>query len=60
MTDEPQRQQMAHELGVEHSLLSVAELTEMVDVLKAEIERLDAPIRAKEATRRAADNFFKR
>jgi uncharacterized small protein (DUF1192 family) len=60
MNDEPQRQKKAHELGEELSLLSVAELTERVDVLKAEIERLEAAIRAKEATRSAADNFFKR
>jgi uncharacterized small protein (DUF1192 family) len=60
MNDEPQRQKKAHELGEELSLLSVAELTERVDVLKAEIERLEATIRAKEATRSAADNFFKR
>jgi uncharacterized small protein (DUF1192 family) len=60
MNDEPQRQKKAHELGEELSLLSMAELTERVDVLKAEIERLEATIRAKEATRSAADNFFKR
>jgi uncharacterized small protein (DUF1192 family) len=60
MNDEPQRQKKAHELGEELSLLSVAELTERVDVLKAEIERLEAAIRAKEATRSAADTFFKR
>jgi len=33
MNDEPQRQKKAHELGEELSLLSVAELTERVDVL---------------------------
>jgi uncharacterized small protein (DUF1192 family) len=60
MNDEPQRQKKAHELGEELSLLSVAELTERVDVLKAEVERLEAAIRAKEATRSAADTFFKR
>jgi uncharacterized small protein (DUF1192 family) len=60
MNDEPQRQKKVHELGEELSLLSVAELTERVDVLKAEIVRLEAAIRAKEATRNAADTFFKR
>jgi uncharacterized small protein (DUF1192 family) len=60
MNDEPQRQKKAHELGEDLSLLSVAELSERVDVLKAEIERLEAAIRAKEATRSAADTFFKR
>jgi uncharacterized small protein (DUF1192 family) len=50
----------AHELGEDLSLLSVDELKERVLALKAEIERLEASIRAKEATRSAADTFFKR
>jgi uncharacterized small protein (DUF1192 family) len=60
MNDEPQRQKKAHELGEDLSLLSVAELSERVDVLKAEIGRLEAAIRTKEATRSAADTFSKR
>jgi uncharacterized small protein (DUF1192 family) len=50
----------AHELGEDLSLLSVEELKERVLALKAEIERLEASIRSKEATRSAADTFFKR
>jgi uncharacterized small protein (DUF1192 family) len=50
----------AHELGEDLALLSVAELHERVDALKAEIERLEAAIGSKEASRSAADTFFKR
>jgi uncharacterized small protein (DUF1192 family) len=50
----------AHELGEDLSLLSVDELKERILTLKAEIERLEASIRAKEATRSAADTFFRR
>ena len=59
MSDEPERQKRVHELGEDVSLLSVAELKERVDALKAEIGRLEAAISAKEATRSAADTFFK-
>ncbi|HEY7459894.1 MAG TPA: DUF1192 domain-containing protein [Xanthobacteraceae bacterium] len=49
-----------HELGEDLSLLSVEELKERILALKAEIERLEASIRTKEATRSAADTFFRR
>jgi uncharacterized small protein (DUF1192 family) len=50
----------AHELGEDLSLLSVDELKERVLALRAEIERLEAAIQSKEATRSAADTFFRR
>ena len=50
----------AHELGEDLSLLSVDELKERVLALKAEIDRLEETIRAKQATKTAADTFFKR
>lgn len=50
----------AHELGEDLAMLSVGELRERIDALKAEIERLEAAIRAKQATRSEADTFFKR
>jgi uncharacterized small protein (DUF1192 family) len=59
MNDEPERQKKVHELGEDLSLLSVAELKERVDALKAEIGRLEEAVRTKEATRSAADSFFK-
>ena len=50
----------AHEIGADLSLLSVVELKERVAALQAEIERLEAAIGAKQATRTAADDFFRR
>jgi uncharacterized small protein (DUF1192 family) len=50
----------AHELGEDLSLLSVGELRERVEALQAEIVRLETAIRSKEASKSAADTFFKR
>ena len=53
------RKKVAHELGQDLSLLSVEELTERIALLSAEIERLQAALTMKRATRDAADRFFK-
>ena len=58
--DEPVKQPKVHEIGSDLSKLSVEELRERVDALKAEIERLEATIRSKQASRSAADTFFRR
>jgi uncharacterized small protein (DUF1192 family) len=50
----------AHELGEDLALLSVGELRERVEALQAEIARLETAIRSKEASKSAADTFFKR
>lgn len=50
----------AHELGEDLALLSVGELRERVEALQAEIARLEAAISSKEASKTAADTFFKR
>jgi uncharacterized small protein (DUF1192 family) len=50
----------AHELGEDLALLSVGELRERVEALQAEIKRLETAIRSKEASKSAADTFFKR
>jgi uncharacterized small protein (DUF1192 family) len=61
MDEEPVRpKKKAHELGEDLALLSVEELKERVLALKAEIERLEAAVRSKQATRSAADTFFRR
>ena len=61
MEEEPLRpKKKAHELGEDLTLLSVIELRERIEALKAEIARLEASIQAKEATRDAADSFFRR
>jgi uncharacterized small protein (DUF1192 family) len=49
-----------HELGEDLALLSVGELRERVDALQAEIARLEEAINSKEASKSAADTFFKR
>jgi uncharacterized small protein (DUF1192 family) len=49
-----------HELGEDLALLSVGELRERVDALQAEIARLEEAISSKEASKSAADTFFKR
>ena len=46
--------------GEDLSLLSLDELAERVRLYRAEIERLEAEISAKQTSRSAAENFFKR
>jgi uncharacterized small protein (DUF1192 family) len=53
------RKKITHEIGQDLALLSVAELDERVALLKAEIERLQAASASKQASRSAADKFFK-
>ena len=57
--DEPIRRTSAHEIGQDLSLLSVADLAERIEALKAEIARLEAEMAAKGSTRSAAEAFFK-
>jgi uncharacterized small protein (DUF1192 family) len=48
-----------HEIGQVIDALSIAELDERINTLRGEIDRLQAARSAKEATKRAADAFFK-
>lgn len=57
--DEPIRREAVHEIGQDLSLLSVGELTERIEALKAEIARLEADMAAKGSTRSAAEALFK-
>jgi uncharacterized small protein (DUF1192 family) len=57
--DRPKKK-VVHEIGQDLTLLSVRELTERIGLLKEEIARLDADIAKKQATRSAADQFFKK
>lgn len=57
--DRPKRK-IAHEIGQDLTLLSVAELAERVGLLKDEIARLEAEIARKRASQTAADAFFKK
>jgi uncharacterized small protein (DUF1192 family) len=58
--DDRPKKKIVHEIGQDLTLLSVKELDERVALLKDEIARLEADKVKKEATRSAADQFFKR
>ena len=56
---EPKRKK-AYELGQDLSKLSLGELAELVETLKAEIARVEAARAAKQVSLSAADAAFKR
>jgi len=58
--DDRPKKKIAHEIGQDLTLLSAAELTERIALLKAEINRLEADMGRKQAVKSAADTFFKR
>jgi uncharacterized small protein (DUF1192 family) len=58
--DDLPKKKITHEMGQELTLLSVAELTERVTLLKDEIARLEAEMKRKQASKSAADTFFKK
>lgn len=58
--DDRRPRKVAHEIGSDLSLLSVEELKARIGLLREEIARLEANISKKEASKNAADNFFKR
>lgn len=51
---------VAHTIGEDLARLSVEELEHRISALKTEITRLEQAITAKNASRLAADQFFKR
>jgi uncharacterized small protein (DUF1192 family) len=57
--DDRPKKKIAHEIGQDLSLLSVAELRERIALLKEEIARLEANIASKQASRTAAEGIFK-
>jgi uncharacterized small protein (DUF1192 family) len=58
--DELPKKKVSHEIGQDLSLLSVAELSERIALLKDEIARLEAEAVRKRASQTAADAFFKK
>ena len=58
--DEPKKPASSHMVGQDLSLLSVAELRERIDWLRAEIARLEAELNTKGATKTAAEALFLR
>ena len=57
--DDKPRKNVSHEIGQDLALLSVEELSERIALLTSEIERLQAAITRKRASRDAASSFFK-
>ena len=58
--DDRPKKKISHEIGQELTLLSIGELTERVTLLKEEIARLEANMATKQASKSAADLFFKK
>jgi uncharacterized small protein (DUF1192 family) len=58
--DELPKKKIVHEMGQDLALLSVGELTERIALLKEEIGRLEAEMTRKNASKSAADSFFKK
>lgn len=56
----PLKKPQPHTIGEDLSRLSVDELEERIERLRAEIERLEEAIAAKRASRSSADSFFRR
>ena len=58
--DDRPKKKIVHEIGQDLTLLSVAELNGRIELMREEIARLEADIKNKQASRSAADQFFKR
>jgi uncharacterized small protein (DUF1192 family) len=58
--DDKPKKKVSHEIGQDLTLLSVEELGARVQLLRAEIQRLETDMTQKRASRAAADQFFKR
>ena len=58
--DDRPKKKIVHEIGQDLALISVKELQERIALLKEEIGRLEADIARKQASRSAADQFFKK
>jgi uncharacterized small protein (DUF1192 family) len=58
--DDLPKKKITHEMGQELTLLSVAELTDRITLLKDEIARLEAEMKRKQVSKSAADMVFKK
>ncbi len=58
--DEPKKPAAQHVVGQDLSLLSVGDLAERIAQLKAELARLEAELKSRDATKNAAEALFKR
>jgi uncharacterized small protein (DUF1192 family) len=53
------KKKMAHEIGEPLESISVEELGERIALLQQEIARLEAALKSKQASKSAAESFFK-
>jgi uncharacterized small protein (DUF1192 family) len=58
--DDAPKKKMVHEIGEDLSKLSLDELAERVEILKAEIARIEAAAANKRASATSAETFFRR
>jgi uncharacterized small protein (DUF1192 family) len=58
--DDRPKKKIAHEIGQDLTLLSVAELNERIALLREEITRLEADIEKKQSSKSAADMVFRK
>ena len=58
--DEPKKPAAQHVVGQDLSLLSVGYLAELIAQLMAELARLEAELKSRDATKNAAEALFKR
>jgi uncharacterized small protein (DUF1192 family) len=58
--DDRPKKKVVHEIGQDLTLLSIDELTARIELLRAEISRLEADIARKRASRETADQLFGR
>ena len=58
--DDLPKKKITHEMGQELALLSVGELAERIAMLRDEIARLETEMKRKNASKSAADMFFKK
>ena len=59
LDEKPKLVPLVHQIGQDLSTLSVAELDERIEVLEREIERLQEARARKQASKAAADAFFR-
>lgn len=58
--DEPRKAPAGHVVGQDVSLLSVADLTQRIEMLNAEVKRLEGERQKRGATKSAAEALFRR
>lgn len=58
--DDGPRKTPRHDIGQDLSLLSVKDIDERIELLQGEIERLEAARLHKDASKAAADAFFRK